>query len=129
MADSTVQVFIPGPLQNPKNWHAWGLWKHRRYVRTWRERTAQYLLQASCAFPGRRWPWPAALPKLVCFHVQTARPWDDDGLAFGCVPIRDALKDMQVVVDDGPSHGHHFCYTQAVAMPRGVKLTIIPRTP
>ena len=126
---SIVTCFVPGQLQNPKNWHAWGIWKHRRYVRTWRERTAHYLLQASCAFPSRRWPWPAALPKRIGFHVHVARLWDDDGLAFGCVPVRDALKDMQVVVDDGPTHGHDFRYTQERAKPLGVRVTIEPRTP
>jgi hypothetical protein len=127
VTNQSVDIFVPGRLQNPKNWHAWGVWKHRRYVKDWRERTGQYLLAASLAFPGRHWPWPPRQPKAVHFHACTMRPWDDDGLAFGLVGARDALIDMQLVHDDGPTSGHTFHYTQEVNRSApGVRVTIVP---
>jgi hypothetical protein len=114
-----VSVWVPGALQNPKNWHAWGLWKHRRYVKTWRERTGQYLLQALCRFEGRRWPWPTAAPKRITFTISTGREWDDDGVVMGLAGVRDALRDMQLIVDDAPRYGNEFVYAQQRKAERG----------
>lgn len=124
-----LSVFVPGPLMNPKNMSAMGLWKHRRYMKTWRERTGHYLLQASLAYPQRRWPWPPELPKRVAFTAHTAREWDDDGLAYGLVSVRDALRDMRLIQDDAPRCGHVFTYAQVIDKLRGVTILVEPRSP
>ena len=122
-----MTIFIPGALMNPKNVSSMGVWKHRRYMKNWRERTAQYLLKASLAFPSRRWPWPPEAPKTVTFTAHTAQEWDDDGLAFSLVSVRDALKDMQLIDDDAPRAGHTFVYRQVIDRKhRGVEIAVVP---
>lgn len=132
-----VTVFVPGKPVNPKNVKGMGLHKHRRLIRHARERAQKAMLETSCAFPGRRWPWPADQPKRIRFIAHLPRLVDDDNLAYAISPIRDALGDMGLIgktpgtwrgpgrVKDGPHDGHVFEYSQVVDKSRhGVEIIV-----
>jgi hypothetical protein len=137
----SVQIWVPGPVSNPKNLSGLGLWKHRRMIRAARERAHQYMLHTQLTQPTRRWPWPADVVKRVHFHAILPRLLDDDSLPFALSPYRDALGDMALIgrtagtlrgpgrVKDAPGDGHVFTYDQRRALPDeavGVLITVTP---
>jgi len=123
---NTVRIFVPGAPVNPKNVSGMGLWKHRRLIKTARLSAQHTMLEASLQYKGRRWPWPAEVPKRVVFTACIPRLLDDDSLPYAISPIRDALGDMGLIgktagtwrgagrVKDAPADGHRFEYRQHV---------------
>lgn len=104
-----IEFFVPGRLVNPLN-GSHGHWsKHRRWAQSWRERTAMALYANRGRSPL---PWPAATPKRVTFTALVGARWDDDNLRAALKPVRDALRDVGLIQDDGPTTGHRFVYEQ-----------------
>lgn len=119
-----VTIFVPGPLRNPLNGSR-GVWqKHARWARQWRERAGTaFLVERQRRFG--KWPWPPEAPKRITFLAQTWATWDDDALRAGLKPIRDAVRDARIVVDDAPKWGHEWVYAQVINRGhRGVMITI-----
>jgi hypothetical protein len=106
---TTLEVWIPGALVNPLNESAWGLWKHRRRVKTLREKAQACLLEA---IHRTGWNLPPSAPKRITFTRTGFNLMDGDGYQAACKPYRDALTDMQVIDDDRDSAGHVFVYDQ-----------------
>lgn len=119
----TYTIFVSGPLHNPLNGSR-GHWsKHARWSRQWRDRTGMAWL---VAYPRPHGIAPRA-PKLVRFLANTGATWDDDNLAAGMKPMRDALCDLGVIHSDAPSSGHRFEYGQRIDRKRrGVLITVEP---
>lgn len=119
-----LEVFVPGPLFNPVN-GSHGHWSKRaRWARQWKERT----LMAWFLKYQRRGELAPTAPKRIQFLAQTGARWDDDNLRVGLKPVRDALRDLGLIHDDGPDSGHEFTYAQQVnRTERGVRITITPR--
>lgn len=120
-----LTVFIPGLLASPMNASGYGLWKHRRWAKTWREKAAAFMLYTW----GRHAGVDPATPKRITFYARVGAEWDDDNLRAGLKPVRDALKDMHIVNDDRPSAGHEWLYRQVIVRPRnerGVTIIVEP---
>lgn len=106
---TTLEVWIPGALVNPLNESAWGLWKHRRRVKTLREKAQACLLEA---IHRTGWNLPPSAPKRITFTRTGHNLMDSDGYQAACKAYRDALTDMGVIDDDRDSAGHTFAYAQ-----------------
>lgn len=120
-----LDTFIPGQITNPLNDSSWGLWKHRRQVKTAREKAGMCLLMA---LQGKALRVPADAPKRITFHRYGHNLFDGDGYQAAMKPYRDALKDAQVINDDRDSAGHAFVYEQEISRGkrarRGVQITV-----
>ena len=64
-------------------------------------------------------------PKDIRFVAWVWNLMDDDGLRAAIKPVRDGLKDAQIIHDDGPKSGHRFSYDQAISREeRGVWILV-----
>lgn len=120
-------IFVPG---SPRHFKGHG---NRvtvsRHTKGWRERAASrlfpYHVIATRGSQGpiryeRGWPWAARAPKRITFLVYCRNAFDgDDNLRLVCSPVKDALKDMQLIDDDKDSSGHTFVYGQVVTRVTG----------
>lgn len=121
-ATAALVIAVPGQIRNPLN-STLSLWKHRRLVKAWRDRTAEHARVALLLLPAWREVDPRA-PKRVTFHATVARVFDDDNLRAAIKPLRDGLRDARVIHDDDPGSGHRFAYEQARGIWRGVRITV-----
>jgi len=120
-----LDVFIEGRITNPLNDSSWGLWKHRRQVKTLREKAGVLFL---VALTRDAHTTPAETPKRIVFHRYGHNLFDGDGYQAACKPYRDALTDMGLIQDDRDSAGHTFVYEQEISRGRharrGVQITV-----
>lgn len=119
-----TEIFVPGPLRNPKQGSR-GHWaKHQRWVNSWRDRTAERLRVALLVEKPRPRLVDPRVPKRVHFLAVTANAWDDDNIVVGMSPMRDALKQAGIIHDDSKASGHTFTYDQKIDRAnRGVLIT------
>ena len=118
-----LECFVPGQTLNPLNARMHWAAEHR-YLKGWKQRTAQHVLVARQACP---WAADLARPKRVMLLVRTRSLYDkDSGLGAACKGVVDGLKGV-VIDDDGPTRGHCFEITQALdRRAPGVKIRIEP---
>jgi hypothetical protein len=125
---TSFEAWIPGALVNPLNESAWGLWKHRRRVKTLREKAQACLLEA---IHRTGWNLHASSSKRITFTRVGFNAMDSDGYQAAVKPYRDALMDMAVIDDDRDSAGHIFVYEQTIRRTRGtvagVSIRVEPR--
>lgn len=110
--NGVLTVFVPGKPMNPQDGKLRHPLKKAKTVAAWRDRTGSRIYAQR--IPGLPW-WTPAAPKKITFTVYSRQAFDDDNLSAVCKPVRDALKDMLIIVDDAPRHGHAFKYTNVVA--------------
>ena len=130
MKADTLTVFVPTRLVNPTN--AREFWAVRmKRAKVQREAVAAMVWSAVSKPAG---PWVLTslwTPKCITFVAHVARKMDSDGLQASLKACRDGLQ--RIVIDsDGPESGHVFEYTQLVAKPLGVQITVTllkPRGP
>ena len=116
-----VDLFVPGPIQNPLN----GLLSRAHWTRKskwangWKASTkAVWWRDIGGRLPDRH------RPKRVMFVAHVGAKWDTDNLPAAIKPIRDALIGL-AIHSDGPDSGHEFVYRQLVDRKhRGVEITV-----
>lgn len=109
--NGVLTVFVPGKPMNPQAGDLRHHMKKARATAEWRDRTGSRIYAQR--IPWIPW-WTPAAPKKITFTVYSRQAFDDDNLAMVCKPSRDALKDMKIIVDDAPKHGHAFKYANEV---------------
>lgn len=120
-----MEFFVPVTLVNPLNARQHWAWTSRR-ARKQRDAVASTVLLVL----GHTWRVTANLvsrPKCVRFDAYVGRAFDDDGLIAALKHVRDGLRDVGLIADDGPQHGHVFTYHQHPATPRfarGVRIAV-----
>lgn len=134
LVQNGLTVFVPCRLTNPLN-GSHGHWRTAaKRVKAHREATHAVIWAALRNNPERvLWEIrvPAATPKRVTFCCHVVRRFDSDALPGMCKPFRDALQDhgVRLIHSDGPDSGHHFQYSQVVAKPLGVMITVTLAAP
>jgi hypothetical protein len=129
LVSNELTVFVPTRLVNPTNarehWSA-------RSKRAKAQRDAVALAVWSALRDPVRWKrtvvWRITAlpttPKRISLVGHVARRFDTDGLQAAMKSVRDGLQDCGLIHDDGPDSGHTFTYSQRVAKPLGVSITI-----
>ena len=120
--DGVLTVWVPGRPANPMNGSR-GHWsKHARWAKGWRERAGTHLLPFLGRFSYGRTLWLPETPKAITLTIYApGRGFDDDAWGPICKPLRDALKDMRIIDDDGNNPDgtprHAITYAQVTKAP------------